>query len=170
MVKARAQLFKTKFTYYSHVIGREAAELLRRRKLSYAVLALTLTAGSLYFSGVRPALATSGGPAPAPASDEGRTRTNQPQLLQTVTGQSADNASSDNNTSSQGSASNQSHTSVTVNGTDIPVPPNGEAHTTMTNDGSTTSVSVTHNSSGDNSYSSLNVQVSSQGTASEEGN
>lgn len=166
-MKAHIQSFKSKAMRYVAVVMHEAAELLRRRKFSYAILALTLTAGSLYFSGVRPALATSGGQAPMPASNDGSTQADQPQVLQTVTGQSANQPN--DNEPSQGASSDQTHTSVTVNGTDIPVPSNGEVHKTMTNDGSTTSVSVSHNSSGDNSYSSLNVQVSSQGTASEEG-
>lgn len=169
-MKAQIQILRVKISHYAAIVAREAAELLRRRKVSYAVLALTLTAGSLYLSGVRPSLAPSGGPAPAPARDASSAHTNQPELLQTVTGQSASQSDSTSSEGTSGTSSSQSHTSVTVNGTDIPVPSNGEVHTTMTNNGGTTSVSVSHNSSGDNSYSSLDVQVSSQGTASEEGN
>lgn len=162
------QAVKAKVAGYARVVAQEAVGLLRRRKLSYAALALTLTAGSLYFSGVRPALITSGGHTPAPATDDRSTGHSHPQPLQAVTGQSAGQSAS--NSDAQGGTTQQSHASVTVNGTDIPVPADGEVHTTMTNDGGTTSVSVSHNSSGDNSYSSLDVQVFSQSTASEGGN
>ena len=168
-MRVNIQAAKANVARYARVVAHEAAELLRRRKFSYAALALTLAAGSLYLTGVRPAFVTSGGQMPGPSADDHNGDAGNAQPLQTVTGQGT-NQSGDNNASTGGTSEQRSHTSVTVNGKDIPVPADGEVHTTLTNDGSTTSVSVSHNASGDNSSSSLNVQVFSQSTASEEGN
>lgn len=167
-MRARIWAVKGRVASYGRVVAGEALELLRRRKLSYAALALILTAGSLYVSGIRPTLVTSEGQAPGPSADDRNTSPKQLEPLQTVTGQGTDKSGG---TSSQDStARQQTHTSVTVNGTDIPVPANGEVHTTLNNDGSTTSVSVSHDSSSGSSYSSLDVQVFSQDSAGEEGN
>jgi len=165
-VKIHIQAIRAKVHGYGQVAAREATELLRRRRISYAALALTLAAGSLYLSGIRPVLVTGSQP-PKSTTDDRSPAQNQVEPLQAMTGQSDANPGG---ASSQGSSNQQqSSTSVTVNGTDIPVPANGEIHKTVTNSGGTTSVSVSHDSSGDSSYSSLDVQVFSHSTASQEG-
>lgn len=168
-MKARLQAAKASTAHYARIVAQEAVALLRRRKFSYAALALTLTAGSLYLVGSRPNFMTSGGQVAGPSIDSRSTGPSQAAPLQAAAGQSSPPA--DGSAPAQSSAgSSQSHTSVTVNGTDIPVPDNGEVNTTVPSDGGSASVSVSHSSSGDSSYSSLNVQISSQSTASGEGN
>lgn len=166
-MKVHIQSVRAKILSYCHVVTREAIELLRRRGLSYAALALTLTAGSLYLSGVRPVLVT-GGQAPKSTTDDRSLAHNQVKPLQAATGQS--DANPDQVPPQDSTNEQQSHTSVTVNGTDIPVPVNGEVHKTVASGDGTTSISVSHNSSGGSSYSSLDVQVFSHNTASGEGN
>ena len=167
-MNARIQAVRAKVQSYGHLVAHEAIDLLRRRGLSYAALALTLAAGSLYLSGIRPVLVTGGSPAPKSTTGDRSPAHSQATPLQSVVGQ---NGASQDSASSQDSANEQqSRTSVTVNGTNIPVPANGEVHKTMASGDGTTSVSVSHDSSGDNSYSSLDVQVFSHSSASEEGN
>lgn len=166
-MKVYTQSVKAKAIRYAHTIAIEAAELFRRRKFSYAALAVTLTAGSLYISGVRPVLAQNAGQFPMPTTDE-RDNSSQVVPLQTVTGQDP-NQTNRSVSSPDVTTTSGLHTTVTVNGTDVPVPATGETHTTMTSNNGTTSISVSHDSSGDNS-SSLDVQVFSQSTASQEGN
>jgi hypothetical protein len=168
-VKIYSEAVKTKVAGYLHVVSREAVELLRRRKFSYTILALTLTTGWLYMNGVVPALVTSAGQANGAPNNSSSADPGQNQPLQAVTGQDGTQPN-ESIPASGGSSQQQSSTSVTVNGNDIPVPANGEVHKTVTNDGGTTSISVSHDSTADNSSSSLNVQISSQGTASQEGN
>lgn len=164
----RIQAVRTKVESYGRIVAHESIELIRRRGLSYAALALTLTAGSLYLSGARPVLVTGGSQVPKSTADDRTLVHNQSEPLQSITGQNDTNQGS---AASQGKTNEQqSRTSVSVNGTNIPVPANGEVNKTMTNGDGTTSISVSHDSSGGSSYSSLNVQVYSQNSASEEGN
>lgn len=67
-------------------------------------------------------------------------------------------------TATDETTSNYSSTTVSVNGQPVSVPANGSFQQTTQSDGSTTSVTGTssHNSSGSDNSSSLNVSVSSQ--------
>ena len=166
-LKTRIQATRAKFLIHTQFVAAEAASLLRRRKLSYAVLAVMLAAGSVYISSLQPVA--------APDNNPSSHRDNKAGALtqDSIAPPEAMQQPGSNNPSAQHDASNssiQSETSVTVNGEDIPIPQNGELHRVTTGDGNTTSVSISHNASGDNSYSSLHVDVSSQSTAGQEGN
>lgn len=92
---------------------------------------------------------------------------NAPPAITSPGKQSAQSDSSSLNVSVGASNDSGTHTQVTVNGQNVPVPKNGTIHRTVTSpDGSTNSVSVTSTSDGSSSsFSSSTSSVSSTSTS-----
>ena len=159
---------QAKLINHLHDVLQEAVALLRRRKFSYAACALALAAGSVYIGGMQSA--ANPGPISPNADGQSGNLVRGKQVLQPVVPDQITALPHQDPAPEPPAQPAQSHTSVTVNGRDIPVPDNGAVHTTVTDNGSTTSISVSHDSSGDNTYSSLHVDVSSQSQAGQEDN
>ncbi len=64
-------------------------------------------------------------------------------------------------------ANNSSSVQVTVNGQDMPVPANGQLHTTLSDGNSTTHVDVSNSSTGNSSSSHISVHSSSSSSTQE---
>ena len=144
--------------------AREARALISRRKFTYAAFMLMLLAAAAYAGSTHVASTPSSTHRPVPTQTALEPK-------QTALGQSAEVNTSVTSDSSTDAISTNS-TSVTVNGTNIPVPDNGSAQTTVGDNGGTTSVNVSHSSSGGASYnySSLDVNVQTNSNSQEGGN
>jgi len=168
-LKAQIHAMQPQAPAHVRLVVYEAASLLRRRKLSYALLAIALITGAIYASNLQIVA--------APSSNSSANSGRPDDLMQDQTlpheaiRQPGGNQQQANDShSAAGPFIQNNQTSVTVNGQDVPIPANGEVHTVTTNDGSTTSVSVSHDSSAGSSSSSLYVDISSQSTSGQEGN
>ncbi len=141
----------------------EARQLLRRRMTGYILLALTITAGSVYAVALANPQSNNSKPLPdtPPAKPAGAVADQN----NTATGSGAAPAESGNRNTSQSTAD----TSVTVNGQSIAVPDNGTVHKDLPADGGSISIDVTHTSNGTVSNSSiLDVRVNGQSNSSDD--
>lgn len=164
----RLLLPQTTISHYASIILGEARNLFHRRKVSYLVLAFTLTAGAVYVASTAyPMVTDKGTPSSSTAgtSYSAQNGTNQGGgYMSRGTYQSSSNQSA---ISGDASNSTTMQSTVTVNGQNIDVPENGSIHTTVPGNSGQTSVDITHQSSAGGSSSSLNVHVESQSSSGE---
>lgn len=154
-------------TRYMTVVLAEARELFRRRKLTYALLAVTFSAGAVYVASTAYPMVTENGTPSASSSDGSSSGSHDSTNNDNQEASPNDSAGSGSSQSSSISSnvysdSTSSHSTVIVNGRNIAVPENGSTHTTVPGDsGGGASVDITHSSSASGNSSTLNVHVES---------
>jgi len=143
-------------------IGRGHA--VRRHRLQMGLLAAAVIAAAGLFYATTAAHPGASKPVSA-AANETIDATGQHVVSSQKVGVSGDHASS--NSVSNSSSSNKA--SVTINGEPVRLPANGEIHKHIADENGDTSIDITHDSSGADSSSSINVELHSTSTTSEGG-
>lgn len=162
----RLHMLKTTITSHLPAVAREARELFHRRKVSYALLAVAVTAGSVYVGASGHPLPAQQGRPTSSGSTQSESGTPTTSSVQSSAGTSNDASGQTppaDSTSPGSSSSSSTDTTVTVNGQQIDVPENGSVHASVPNDSGSSSVDITHTSSGD-SNSSISVHVQNDGS------
>lgn len=132
--------------------GREASILLKRRGLQYTLFAAVLAAGAAYANNAAP---TASNLPHTPAHDITLQHDNPEHSSSAEnTNSTTVNVSSDQSSSG---ASNQSNTSVIINGQDVPVPADGHIHKEISSDNGTATIDISHQSTSSNGSSNLHI-------------